>query len=236
MNSSAHRIAGVLAVAAAAGAASGATVNSSARGWYDSTGRHVSNNNYLTGNASGTVYRSWFTFNLPTPPIGQGVVSATLRTNAFSVTSNIGLTLYDFTGSVAGLSASTPSGDPAGLARYADLGAGTIYGSRNFLTGEANSFVTYSLNADALSAINAGLGSAFAIGGASNSESSSGAFAYGSSDSAAAFDGSVQLILEYGDLNLVPLPPGVALGMSGLGCAAFAGVLHRRRQRAAAMR
>lgn len=209
--------------------AGAATVFSSGRGFYRADGSHPGNNNYVVGHANGTVNRNWFTFNLPTPPVGQCVVSAMLQTNGFDVSGNLTVTLYDFTGTISGLTAPSAAG-PAGVARFNDLGNGTIYGSRNFIPADTNTVFGYTLNSSALAAINANLGSAFAIGGASSVESSVGIFAYGSSQADFAFNGDVRLILEYGDVNSIPLPPAAWAGLSTLAGLGLIGSVRRRRQ------
>jgi len=217
-------------IAAAAGTANAAPVNSSARGFYQSTGVVSQNNNYLIGNSSGTVYRNYFVFTIPAAPgPGQGVIAATLSTGAFTVTNNFTVTLYDFTGSESDLAARSGTAGVEGVQRFNDLGTGTVFGSRSFSSTETNSTVTYGLNAAALADINMNLGSSFAMGGASNAEAMEGAFAYGSSQADFAFNGDVQLILTFGDLNLVPLPAGVFMGLGGLVCAGLVGVVRRRR-------
>jgi len=217
-------------IAAAASSANAATVNSSARGYYQSTGVVSQNNNYLTGNNFGTAHRSYFVFTIPAAPgPGQGVISATLSTRAFTVTDSFTVTLYDFSGSIPGLAARTGTAGVEGVQRFNDLGTGTVYGSRNFQPSEQNITVSYGLNAAALANINMNLGSSFALGGTSSAESITGAFAYGSSQADFAFNGDVQLILTFGDLNLVPLPTGVFMGLGGLACAGIVGVIRRRR-------
>jgi hypothetical protein len=173
------------------------------------------------------VNRNWFTFNLPTPPLGQGVVSAMLHTSAFTVSGSLTVTLYDFTGTVSDLASVTAAG-PSGVARFNDLGTGTIYGSRSFVSTDSDQSVTYALNTSALTALNANLGSAFAIGGASNVEGSTDVFAYGSSQFSNFLD--VSLILEYGDVTTIPLPPAAWAGLSTLAGIGLIGCVRRRRQ------
>lgn len=218
--------AAALFVAAFATNAGADTISSSGRGFYRADGSNPNNGNYVVGHANGSVVRNWFTFNLPTPPLGQGVVSAMLRTSAFDVSENLTVTLYDFTGSVPGLASITEADDAAGVARFNDLGSGTVYGSRSFTHVDTNQTVSYSLNGDALAAINANLGSAFAIGGASNVESHIGVFAYGSSQ--IGNSSAVQLILEYGDVSTIPLPPAAWAGLSTLATIGLAGFIRRR--------
>jgi hypothetical protein len=109
--------------------------------------------------------------------------------------------LYDVSTSAAALDGD--SGPNAAI--FNDLGTGTLYGSFAVTTGQANSVVSFTLNAAGIAAINAAQGSLFSIGGAAPT-ATDGQFIFGFSNTPNANN---SLVLETSD---VPEP----LTMAGL--------------------
>jgi hypothetical protein len=140
------------------------------RGWYADFGSHsTSNENYLTGRYFGTDYRSFFVFDLS--GVTETITSATLKlwnpssppnTEAgfSSPDASETLALYDVSTSTASL-----TGGTGGVSAFTDLGSGTSFGSTTISAADNGSFVTITLNASALSALNSA-GGLFSIGGA----------------------------------------------------------------------
>jgi PKD repeat protein len=74
--------------------------------------------------------------------------------------------LFDVSSTAAALDANRIAGDAAGMAIHADLGSGTIYGSRVVSAADNNTSVAITLNAAAVAALNAAIGSTISFGGA----------------------------------------------------------------------
>lgn len=142
-------------------------LNSIQQGWYANNGTNngVSNtpNNYFVGAASGEVYRNYFVFDLT---YVTAITSAQLRIYSPG-DSNLSAdpfetyVLYDVRTPAAQL------GRVTGVPIYDDLGSGTVFASRDVPTPQfyLGEFMTFSLNENALSAIQ-GSNGLFAIGGA----------------------------------------------------------------------
>jgi hypothetical protein len=134
-------------------------------GWYDSTGFHSSaNDNYLVGFFDPNEYRNFFVFDRST--IEGTILSATF--SAFNPTSGFSsldasetYSLFDVTTPIAALRA----GGSGQFATFADLGTGTVFGSRSISNANQGQSVDVTLNASALAALNATSGH-YAIGGA----------------------------------------------------------------------
>ena len=151
------------------------TLDATVRGWYVMPGGSpnafangaAAGNNYFVGHPPDMVFgnssfRNWFGFDLAS--LSGTVSSATLLlTNPpggfNSVDQFEQYTIFDVTSSFASL------GLPD-LLVYSDLGSGTAYGSYTASIADNASVVEISLNAAAVGAIQALLGSQFALGGA----------------------------------------------------------------------
>lgn len=135
-------------------------------GWYDSTFFHNSGNkNYIVGTCCGKVmkeyinnYNNYFTFDLSS--VTGTVLSASLKLQSYSVTSNLTYQLFDV---LSPLSTVKSSGTNPSV--YYDLMSGANYGSYAFNTGMNNTFQNIQLNAAGISALNNAVGGDFAIGG-----------------------------------------------------------------------
>lgn len=158
--------ASLVAVGTGPAQASTPTLNSADQGWYRSDGLSLaSNTNYITGYYAGDEYRSWFGFDLANTSCT--ITSATLRLpnpNPASGTLST-LSLRAVTTPLAQLVPAHASGDATGLATFADLGDGTLYGSVTLTAANTNP-VDVTLNSDAIAALNASRTSTFALGGA----------------------------------------------------------------------
>lgn len=148
------------------------TLGATDQGWYDDSGSHTPGNvNYLVGveGALSTEYRNFFVFD--TSSVVGTITSAKLR--AYNIDSPPGSwfgfnspnpsetwTLFDIVTSLAALTAGT-----GGLGAFGDLGSGTTYGSQSVSSADNGAFVEVTLNAAALSALNAA-GGLVGMGGA----------------------------------------------------------------------
>jgi hypothetical protein len=151
------------------------TLNAADSGWIATNGTHTTaNNNYAVGRAFFgsdplSEFRNYFTFNLPA---GAGtILGAELRLfnppSAFvSPDPTETYTLFDVFATPAALDANRTAGDPAGMAIHGDLGSGTVYGSTELSTADNNTTVVIPLNAAAVAALNAAIGSTISLGGA----------------------------------------------------------------------
>ena len=139
------------------------TLNAVDSGWYDSTGFHnPSNTNYVVGDDSNTLYRNWFTFNLPT--LTAPIITAQLKVNTFDYSSPQPSETYELRDVTTAVPTLTAGGSDK-TAIYADLGDGAIYGSQTYTNADDDKFRTIDLNAAAISALTAKSGQAFALGG-----------------------------------------------------------------------
>jgi subtilisin family serine protease/Ca2+-binding RTX toxin-like protein len=139
------------------------TLNAVDSGWYDSTGFHdPSNTNYIVGDGSNTLYRNWFTFNLPT--LTAPIITAQLKVNTFDYSSPQPSETYELRDVTTAVPTLTAGGSDK-TAIYADLGDGAIYGSQTYTNADDDKFRTIDLNAAAISALTAKSGQAFALGG-----------------------------------------------------------------------
>ena len=137
-------------------------------GFYFANGRHSpSNENYLTGLFT-MEHRSFFVFDRSS--VTDTITSATLRLFNPKVTQFLNgyvspdateiLNFYDVTTSAADI-----TGNSAGLAGFADLGSGILYGARTVSASDNGTIVEIALNNSAVAALNAGTG-LFITGGA----------------------------------------------------------------------
>jgi Ca2+-binding RTX toxin-like protein len=133
-------------------------------GWYDSSGSHdPRNTNYFVGDYNdGVLRRDWMSFNLPT--FTQPVVAAQLKIKTYEYSSADASETYELRDVTTPVLTLVAGG--SGLTNiYNDLGTGVIYGSRVFTSADSNQTVTINLTPDAVSALNAKSGQAFALGG-----------------------------------------------------------------------
>ena len=141
-------------------------LNASSSGWWDNTGSHTAGNlNYVVGQSPPTVYRDFFVFNLGsvTPTILSARLNVTNPSDGYSSPlSSDTFGLFDVSTSIASLEA-TGRGQ-RGI--YNDLGSGNSYGSLTVNSADNGETVSTPLNATGVTALNAGRGGQFAIGGA----------------------------------------------------------------------
>jgi hypothetical protein len=140
-------------------------------GWVQADGTHTgSNNNYIVGQASGLPeFRDYVTFGLgaETPTI----IGAELRlynpTPGYSSTDlTETYTLFDVSSSPLVLDTTRLSGDATGIGIFNDLGSGTVFGTRIVSAADNSTNVGITLNAAAVAALNAAIGSTVSFGGA----------------------------------------------------------------------
>jgi hypothetical protein len=178
-----------------------ATFNAVDSGWITMDGAHTaSNNNYVVGLLAGLQARDYFTFNLPASTVP--ILGAELRLfnpatpgGYVSPDATETYVLFDVSATPAALDANRPAGDPTGMAIHADLGSGTVYGTRVVSAADNNTTVAITLNADAVAAINAASGSTISFGGAITSLAGTATqIMFGASSGA---PGTVQLVLLF---------------------------------------
>jgi hypothetical protein len=154
----------VLFVLGAMPAKAGILLTATGQGQYTETG-FLTSGNYATGDPITNSFqetRAFFVFDLSS--VSGTIVGAELRlfnpTNGFGTTQGMteDLGIFDVTTSVA-----TLVGGTAGLPGFADLGSGTVFGTRTFTTADNNSTIAISLNADAINALKSASGD-FAFG------------------------------------------------------------------------
>ena len=153
------------------------TLNAIDTGSYDNFGRHFPNNrNYFVGFSNGVqgaadrTLRNFLVFDLPSIP--ELITSALLRIECppslfgcyASQQPQETYSLFNVSTSIPDLLAGSGIGNP-GASIFADLGAGTILGSRNISPSDNNSVIDINLNSSALNILNGSSGS-FAFGGA----------------------------------------------------------------------
>ncbi len=217
----------IVAGMAAPSAAAPITLTATDGGWYNALGFHdPTNPNYIAGQNSLLEFRDFFTFNLSSLA-GMTVTSATLAlTNPSSGYSSNSATetytLFDVSTSAATLVA----GGIFQFNTFNDLGSGTSFGSRTVSSADNNTIVLTSFNAAGLNALNAGIGGAFAVGGAVTSLSGlSDQFIFGFTGS-----GNVRE-LRLNVEPVIPEPATLVLLGSGLLFGAAGARMRRRRNR-----
>ena len=148
-------------------------INATDSGWYDDDGSHTqSNENYIVG-WRGAEYRNFFVFDLTAIPIGDTVVSVTLRLfnpalNLPTILAN-GYSSPDPFETYEVVEVITPVpllilGGAALTTTYQDLADGAVFGSRAVSAADNGTNVDIALNAAGVAAIDAGVG-LFALGG-----------------------------------------------------------------------
>ena len=199
-------------------------ISNSDSGWYDDTGFHdPSNQNYIAGqyvfDGETFTQNNFFTFDLASLA-GQTVISAKLQLFAYEVSSDGNYRTFNVTTPIASLTA----GGSGLVATYVDLGGGPLYGQTGVTMAQSNTLITFDLNATAVAAINAGIGSMFAIGGSYIGNGGTDDYTFGFSD----FDLRNQLIVE---TERVAVPDGgITVGLLG-GALMALGALRRRMNR-----
>jgi len=197
------------------------TVDTADRGYYyDSDLSDSSNKNYLTGQINGdtsaTGFHSFFAFD-PLSGLTGPIVSATLNlynpVGGYSSTQLTELlTISGFSGSVATLEGGgTVSGE------YSALAGGPVYGTQSVSSANDGSFISVTLDANAIAFLNANSGSAFAFGGylagLTNSDTR---FVFGGSNFLSAADGDTTLTVITNSTSPVPEPKTAGLAVIGL--------------------
>ena len=161
------------------------TLNTVDTGWYTNLGQHnVGNTNYITGNLSGAVYRSYFVFDIGSSALAPDQIfsGATLNVNAANVTglpaSGAAFQAVLYGGDANALGNVTPSTEIFGA-----LGNGTLAGSLGVSSATAsNSTLSVQLNAAAVSALTAAAGQRIAFGGSLTGISEASSYVGGSSN------------------------------------------------------
>jgi hypothetical protein len=114
------------------------------------------------------LFRDYFTFTLP---VATGtIIGAELRVfnpagGFVSSDPTETYSLFDVSATPAALDANRLVGDLTGIAIHGDLGSGTVYGTRVVSSADNNATVAITLNADAIAALNAAIGSTISFGG-----------------------------------------------------------------------
>lgn len=133
------------------------------QGWWNATlSNYIGNSNYIVGNGIGgpQEFRDFFTFDL-SALTGQTVTSATLEVQRYNG-GDATLGLFDVSTNAIILNTL----GAANAAVFADLGTGNSYGTFVVGTGDPADILGFSLNAAAITDINAAIGGFFSIGGA----------------------------------------------------------------------
>lgn len=189
-------------------------------GTWASGGSGTSTGNYLAGSSGGLEGRSVFVFDLTglAVPVSSASLQLQMNSNTFAFASpdpSETYTIFDYLLDPSVLGA----GDP-GVAVFTDLGSGTSFGSAVLSEADTGTLVIINLNASGISAINAHLGSLFALGGRETTFSGTpgNEFVFGSSLGLTA-----QLAATTPD---AAIPEPYSIGLTGLG---LAFLLWRRR-------
>ena len=144
------------------------------QGWYAKDlgvnfgdGVHTaSNENTLTGRATNDRdLRSFFVFDLTAE--AEPVIAAELRLeleNYSSGSASESFGVFDVSASASELNTDYGDDDPDGLAIYDDLGSGEVYASKTVAPVDVGSVIAIPLSAQAVSDLNASLGTDFAVG------------------------------------------------------------------------
>jgi hypothetical protein len=140
-------------------------------GWIAANGSHSSSNqNYIVGECTSCsnsgFFNDYFVFDLSN--VSVTITSAVLSVgngNGYAAGPLSTYSLFDVLSPISALDADRAPGDATGQALFSDLQSGVLYGSRSITSVVQNSQVDTTLNSSALTALNAGRGSLFAIGG-----------------------------------------------------------------------
>lgn len=174
------------------------------QGWWSATESNSdSNDNHYTGAIASGSLRSFYTFDL-SQLVGT-VTSATLRVQRGDQSGNVNLKFYDVS------TAASVVNNNVGISSsiFNDLGTGNSYGSFQVSDGAFSTYLSFGLNAQALTDINAATGF-FTIGAMVNPNQ----YIFSSTG------GDV----TYLDLNVVPsaVPEPGTIALLGLGLLGFA--------------
>jgi extracellular elastinolytic metalloproteinase len=169
----AQNITGTAGVLGAIAGGGGIAITATDTGWINSQGEHgATNNNYISGVVGSVELRNYAVFAIPgsVPGIGSaelryfnpagGYVSSD-ATETFSV--------FDVAATAAALDVNRTAGDVTGIALHNDLGTGTVFATQSVSAADDGTTVSVPLNAAAVAAINAAIGSTIAMGGAISS-------------------------------------------------------------------
>jgi len=207
------------------------TLNAIDSGNYDDSGTHsAAFKGYAAGVGSSFALRNFFVFDLSGVMPGT-VTGATLRlfNPALGFRSSepppeATFTLFDVVTPVADLRASYPFLSLKGFAIFTDLGRGAVYGSRVVSPADNDTVISFSLNAAALSDLNAARG-LFAVGGRIVPDSVEGTLRAIFNGTTGAPGQTRQLVLE-----AQPVPEPATMLLLGTGLAGVAAKVNRRRK------
>jgi hypothetical protein len=151
-------------------------------GWFDSTGSHeAGNSNYLSGNdanyhGDGTLqYNNYFAFSLS--GVSGNVTSATLNLYTFLISGSGTYTIYETALTPSQVDSSQPYSGATTI--YSDLTSGPSIGSIALTHGDAESYISITLNSTGLAWLTSEEGSGIVIGGSYPQPSSSYDSAFG---------------------------------------------------------
>lgn len=184
-------------------------------GFYNSAGVHMPNNQtYITGRF-GNENRSFLVFD--TSSVSGTILGATLRLFNPEVSQFLhGYVSPDATETLNIYDVSTPAsdirGNTAGLAGFADLGSGTLLGTRTVSAADNGTVIEIQLNAAGVAALTSSSG-LFVLGGALGSLSGTAdQYVFGFSTASFVPDHTRQLVLD-----VEPVPEPATIGLAGFG-------------------
>lgn len=130
--------------------------------WSPDVSNSDTNDNYIVGNLSGSLYNNFFTFDLANL-IRDSVIAATLRINYVGfndIPAPVTYSLFDVSTDAATLN----NNNGSSVAIFNDLGSGSLYAATPVNSAPTAPFLV-SLNANAIADINSAAGGFFSIGG-----------------------------------------------------------------------
>jgi hypothetical protein len=111
------------------------------------------NDNHLSGTYDGNTYRSFYTFNLS--GIDDTITQATLRIMRGIQSGPLTLSFWDVTSPAYDVNNYRSTYNPS---IFNDLGSGISYGGASVGNGDSGDYLSFTLNANALAALNAASG------------------------------------------------------------------------------